>query len=102
MHSDCVPAVLASLLMTRLASLLIALIGIASPALADEPAPATPVVVLRGSSAPPTPWYEPPPEPKVIVQPVYVPLYYLPNYLPIAYGSSFYRQPLGPSAKRNR
>jgi hypothetical protein len=84
--------------MMRLARLLLALIGIASPSLADEPAPATSVVVLRGSSAPPTPWYEPPPEPKVIVQPVYAPLY----YLPVAYSSSFYRQPFRPSAKRNR
>ena len=98
MHSDCGPAVLASLLMMRLASLLLALISIASPALADDPAPPTSVVVLRGSSAPPTPWYEPPPEPKVIVQPVYVPLY----YLPVAYGSYFHRQPSWPSAKRNR
>jgi hypothetical protein len=78
----------------RFASLLLALIALASPALADEPA----VVILRGSSAPPTAWYEPPPEPKVIVQQVYVPLY----YLPVAYGSSFYRQPFWPSAKRNR
>ena len=98
MHSDCEPSVLASLSMKRLASLLLALIGFASPALADEPAPPTSVVVLRGSSAPPTPWYEPPPEPTVIVQPVYVPLY----YLPVAYGSAFYRQPFWPSAKRNR
>jgi len=59
----------------RFARLLLALIALASPALADEPSS---VMVLRGSSAPPTPWYEPPPEPKIIVQPVYVPLYYLP------------------------
>jgi hypothetical protein len=85
--------------MMRLASLLLALIGIASPALADEPTPATSVVVLRGSSAPPTSWYEPPPEPKVIVQPVYVPTYY---YLPVAYGPFLYRQPFSPSARRNR
>ena len=84
--------------MVRLASLLLFPIGIATPAVADEPLPATSVVVLRGSSAPPMPWYEPPPEPKVIVQPIYVPLY----YLPVAYGSYFYRQPNWPSARRNR
>jgi hypothetical protein len=84
--------------MVRLASLLLFLIGIASPAFADDPAPATSVVVLRGSSAPPTPWYEPPPEPKVVIQPVYVPLY----YLPMAYGSYFNRQPHWSSARRNR
>ena len=84
--------------MMRLASLLVALIGIANPALADEPAAATSVVVLRGSSTPPTPWYEPPPEPTVIVQPVYVPLY----YLPVAYGPYFHRQPHWSSARRNR
>jgi hypothetical protein len=58
----------------RIASLLFALLALASPALADEPASS--VVILRGISAPPTPWYEPPPEPKVVVQPVYVPAYY--------------------------
>ncbi|HEX9326972.1 MAG TPA: hypothetical protein VF915_10670 [Reyranella sp.] len=78
----------------RFATLLLALIALASPALADEP-----VVVLRGSSAPPTPWYEPPPEPKVVVQPVYVPLYYLPV---ATYNPLFFRQHLAPSAKRNR
>ena len=76
----------------RFATLLFAAIAFATPALADEP-----VVVLRGTSAPPTPWYEPPPEPKVVVQPVYVPLYYLPTY-----GPSFRRQHFAPSAKRNR
>jgi hypothetical protein len=79
----------------RFASLLLVLIALASPALADEPA----VVVLRGTSAPPTAWYEPPPEPKVVVQPVYVPLY----YLPVAFYNPFmYRQHFAPSAKRNR
>jgi hypothetical protein len=83
----------------RFASLLLALIALASPALADEPA----VVVLRGSSAPPTAWYEPPPEPKVVVQPVvvqplYVPLY----YLPAIYNPFIFRQHFTPSAKRNR
>jgi hypothetical protein len=80
----------------RIASLLFALIVIASPALADEPASS--VVVLRGSSAPPTPWFEPPPESKIIVQPVYVPLY----YLPVAYGPLFHRQHHAPAARRNR
>jgi hypothetical protein len=80
----------------RIVSLLIALIALASPALADEPA--SPVVVLRGSSAPPTPWYEPPPEPKIVVQPVYVPLY----YLPVTYGPFIHRQHHAPSARRNR
>ena len=36
--------------------------------------------------------------PKIVVQPVYVPLY----YLPVAYGPFLYRQPHGPSARRNR
>ena len=81
----------------RLASLLLALFALASPALADEPA----VVVLRGSSAPAQPWYEPPPEPKVVVQQVYVPpLYYLPV---IAYNPFFFHRPhFTPSARRNR
>ena len=78
----------------RFATLLPAAIAFAGPTLADEP----PVAVLGGSSAPPTPWYEPPPEPKVVVQPVYVPLY----CLPFTYGPSFRRQHLAPSAKRNR
>jgi hypothetical protein len=84
----------------RLASLVVVLSAVvaAVPVLADEPAPATSVVVLRGSSAPPTPWYEPPPEPQVIIQPVYVPLY----YLPVAYGLTFNRQPHWSSARRNR
>lgn len=79
----------------RFASLLLAVIALASPALADEPA----VVILRGNSAPPTAWYEPPPEPKVVVQPVYVPLYYLPVAF---YNPVFYRRDFAPSAKRNR
>ena len=79
----------------RFASLLLALIALASPALADDPA----VVILRGSSAPPTAWYEPPPEPKVVVQPVYVPLYYLPVSF---YNPFLFRQPFIHSAKRNR
>ena len=84
--------------MRRLAILATTLIALAVPAVAEDAATPTPVVVLRGSSTPPTPWYEPPPEPKVIIQPVYVPLY----YLPVAYGSYFHRQPNWPSARRNR
>jgi hypothetical protein len=78
----------------RFASLPLALIALTSPALADEPA----VVVLRGGSAPPTTWYEPPPEPKVVVQPVYVPLY----YLPVTYSPFFHRRHHAPFARRNR
>jgi len=83
----------------RFAKVLLILIGVvaASPALADD------VVILRGSSAPPTPWYQPPPEP--VRETVYVPVY----YLPLAYGSVIHRQH-GPgmtpahafSARRNR
>lgn len=40
------------------------------------------VVVLRGSSAPPAPWYEPPPE-QELAYPVYVPVY--PVYFPMAH-----------------
>jgi hypothetical protein len=80
----------------RIASLLFVLIVLAGPALADEPTSS--VVVLRGSSAPPTPWYEPPPEPKVVVQPVYVPLY----YFPVTYSPFFHRRHHAPSARRNR
>ena len=61
----------------RLPSLLFAAMLIPAPALADEP-----VVVLRGSSAPPTPSYEPPPPPQI--ETVYVPVYYLPLYGPVA------------------
>ena len=78
----------------RFPTLLPTATAFAGPALPDEP----PVVVLGASSAPPTPWYEPPPEPKVVVQPVYVPL----CYLPLTYGPSFHRKHLAPSAKRNR
>jgi hypothetical protein len=45
--------------------LVLAAIVAAVPAFAEEPAAAPSVVILRGSSAPPTPWYEPPPEPQV-------------------------------------
>ena len=79
----------------RFATLLLAAIALASPALADEPQ----VVVLRRTSAPPAPWYEPPPDPRIIVQQVYVPLY----YLPVASGPFFFhRQHFAPSARRNR
>ena len=59
----------------RVVALMLALAVAASPALADEPE-SSPVVVLRGSSAPPAPWYEPPPQRQV--QTVYVPVYYYP------------------------
>ena len=85
--------------MKRFAILLPVLIAMANPAVAEESGATPPaVVILRGSSAPPTPWYEPPPEPQVIIQPVYVPLY----YLPVAYGPTFNRQPHWHSARRNR
>jgi hypothetical protein len=69
----------------RLPKLLIVLIGVAAagPALAEPPddqAVAQSVVILRGSSAPPTPWYTPPPAPREVeVREVvyYVPAYYL-------------------------
>ena len=61
----------------RVVALMLALAAAASPALADEPAP-SPVVVLRGSSVPPTPWYEPPPPQ---IQTVYVPAYYYPVWV---------------------
>ena len=87
--------------MRRLAILLLASIALATPALAEQPA--TSPVVLRGSSALPTPWYEPPPEPKVIVQPVYVPVYVpLYYYLPVAYDPFIHRHPHTSSARRNR
>lgn len=78
----------------RFATLLLAAITFATPVLAEEP-----VVILRGSSAPPTPWYEPPPEPRIVVQQVYAPLYYLP-----VTSSPFFvpRRHLASSARRNR
>jgi hypothetical protein len=57
--------------MKRLIALLL-LIG--TPALADEP-----VTILRGTSAPPTAWYEPPrppPQQVVVYQPVVYPQYF--------------------------
>ena len=57
-------------------AVVLALVLATSPALADEPA--SPPVVLRGTSAPPAPWYEPPaPE----VQTVYVPVCYYPVWV---------------------
>ena len=85
----------------RIASLSVVLAAIAAagPALAEDPASASSVVILRGSSAPPTPWYEPPPEPQVTVQTVYVPYY----YLPLTYAAFIDRRwPLPPVARRNR
>jgi hypothetical protein len=76
--------------MMRWHPLLLVLFGVAvaAPALAeapDDPAATPPVVVLRGSSAPPTPWYTPPPRPREVeVREVtyYVPTYY---YLALPY-----------------
>jgi hypothetical protein len=80
----------------RLAPLLLALVLFATPALAEDAA--TSVVILRGSSAPPTPWYEPPPQPTVVVQPVYVPVYY-----PVwGSGAFIHRHGHGPITRRNR
>ena len=80
----------------RFAPLLLALVVFAVPALAEDAA--TSVIILRGSSAPPTPWYEPPPEPSVVVQPVYVPVYY-----PVwGSGAFIHRHSHGPTTRRNR
>jgi hypothetical protein len=80
----------------RLAPLLLALVVFAAPALAEDAA--TSVVILRGNSAPPTPWYEPPPEPTVVVQPVYVPVY----YPVLGAGAFIHRHGHAPIARRNR
>ena len=80
----------------RLAPLLLALVVLSAPALAEDAA--TSVVILRGSSAPPTPWYEPPPEPRVVVQPVYVPVY----YPVLGSGAFIHRHGHGPTTRRNR
>jgi hypothetical protein len=63
----------------RIAQLLVVLIGVAAagPALAgppDDPAAATSVTILRGSSAP-TEAYTPPPK-EVVREVVYLPAYY--------------------------
>jgi len=62
----------------RLASglLVLSAIGLAGPALAEATDPAPSVVVLRGASAPPTPWVVEQPAPVVIEQTVIQPLYY--------------------------
>jgi|EndMetStandDraft_4_1072995.scaffolds.fasta_scaffold429929_2 hypothetical protein len=88
----------------RIASLLLALIALAVPALADDAPTSSPVVVLRGSSAPPTPWYEPPLEPTAVVQQVYVPLYYFPVWAngPLGNGPFMHRRHHGPAAGRHR
>lgn len=67
----------------RIAKLLVVLIGVAAagPALAgppDDPAAATTVTVLRGSSAPLAPYTAPPRE--VVREVVYLPAYYPPDY----------------------
>jgi hypothetical protein len=80
----------------RIAPLLLALVVFAAPALAEDAA--TSVVILRGSSAPPTPWYEPPPEPTVIAQPVYVPIY----YPVLGYGAFIHRRGHGLTTRRHR
>ena len=90
----------------RLHPLLVVLIGlaVAGPALAeapDNPAAAPPVVVLRGSSAPPTPPYTPSPTPREVeVREVtyYAPTYY---YLPLPYRvARHHHGALAPTAHR--
>jgi hypothetical protein len=80
----------------RLAPFLLVLVVFAVPALAEDAT--TSVVILRGSSAPPTPWYEPPPEPRVVVQPVYVPVY----YPVLGSGAFIHRHGHGPTTRRTR
>lgn len=59
--------------MIRIAALLAALAA-AAPALAANDEQPT---ILRGSSAPAEPWYEPPPQPQQAVEhPAYQPIYY--------------------------
>jgi hypothetical protein len=65
--------------MKRLAALLL-LVG--TPAFAAD----GPVTILRGSSAPPTPWYEPPAPPPPPPQPVVI-------YQPVVYPQLFYVLP---------
>jgi len=65
----------------RFAKLLLVLtaVAMAGPALAEEPAAASSVVILRGSSAPPTPWYTPAPSPREVEireVPYVLPYYY--------------------------
>ncbi len=80
----------------RLAPSLLALVVFAAPALAEDAA--TSVVILRGSGAPPTAWYDPPAEPTVVVQPVYVPVY----YPVLGYGAFIHRRGHAPTARRHR
>lgn len=80
----------------RLATLMLALGVLAAPAFAEDAAPS--VVILRGTSAPSTPWYEPPREPRVVVQPVYVPVY----YPLLGHGAFIHRHRHGPVTRRNR
>jgi hypothetical protein len=67
-----------------------------SPAHAADQATVDSVVVLRGTSAPPAPWNEPPPPPEVQI--VYVPVY----DLPLAYGTFFARHHHKLAAARHR
>src|SRR5262245_16030680 len=82
--------------MRLLGLLIVAIVAIAGHAYAADPASDDAVVVLRGSSAPPEPWYEPPPQTEVQV--VYVPVY----SLPLAYGTFLPRHHHRPPASRHR
>ena len=82
--------------MRLLGLLIVAIVAIASHAYAADQAPDDAVVVLRGSSAPPEPWYEPPPQTEVQV--VYVPVY----SLPLAYGTFLPRHHHRLPASRHR
>jgi len=82
--------------MRLLGLLIVAIVAIAGHAYAADQAPDDAVVVLRGSSAPPEPWYEPPPQPEVQV--VYVPVY----SLPLAYGTFLPRHHHRLPASRHR
>lgn len=67
--------------MTRLAVLFLLLLATPAFAANDE----TPTI-LRGTSAPPQPWYQPPPQPVVVEVPVYQPVYYF-YALPVRRGT---------------
>ncbi|HYX00912.1 MAG TPA: hypothetical protein VE963_02420 [Reyranella sp.] len=82
--------------MRLLGLLIVAIVAIAGHAYAADPASDDAVVVLRGSSAPPEPWYEPPPQTEVQV--VYVPVY----SLPLAYGTFLPRHHHRLPASRHR
>jgi hypothetical protein len=47
--------------------------------------------ILRGTPAPPTPRYEPPPQPAVVQVPVYQPVYYF-YALPVRRGPAHHHQ----------